>query len=279
MEHSYKNTLPATHIAATIADIAGFETPKDAEPAVNWIADIMKEKLGGCADNVLIFSADAVAAWVVRKYPENFAKVWKNAPMMVPVRTALPTITPVDYAAFFSGAAPEKNGVDKYLKPILTPELTQPLLTSDSLIAAAVRSGRRVCVITCSNGCIASMLSRSGADFRIIPGDDDEKMYLEAKSVIESGEYDFVFLYQLSFDGALHAHGPEGEISLSELDKIINRFDVLCESVKKSWQGKTLLMFHTDHGCHKTVNDEGSHGKDIPEDTDIFHFWGGLCNE
>ena len=23
----------------------------------------------------------------------------------------------------------------------------------------------------------------------------------------------------------------------------------------------------------------GKHGNDIPEDTDIFHFWGGFCSE
>lgn len=279
MEHSYQNTLSATRIAATIADIAGFDAPPEAAPAVEWIADIMKERLGGHADNVLIFSADAVAAWLVRKYPEKFAKIWNRAPMMIPVRTVMPTITPIDYAAFFSGAMPDVNGVDRYLKPILSPELTQPLLKSDSLIAAAVRSGRRVCVITCSDGCIASMLSRSGADFRIIPGDDDEAMFLEAKSVVESGEYDFVFLYQLGFDYAQHGHGPEGEAALATLDRIIGRFETLCKTAEKNWHGSTLVMFHTDHGCHKEENGSGSHGKDIPEDTDIFHFWGGICNE
>ena len=67
MEHSYQNTLSATQLAATIAKIAGFEAPQQADPAIDWLADIWIEKLGGKADNVLIFSADAVAAWLVRK--------------------------------------------------------------------------------------------------------------------------------------------------------------------------------------------------------------------
>ena len=276
MEHSYQNTLPATQLAATIAKIADFEAPAQADPAIDWLADLWIEKLGGKADNVLIFSADAVAAWLVRKYPEKFAKVWKHASMMIPVRTVMPTVTPVDYAAFFSGALPEVNGVDKIVQPILTPELTQPLLTCDSLAAAAVRAGRRVCVITCANGCIASMLSHSGAEFRIVPGDDDEAMYETAKAVVESGEYDFVFLYQLGFDYAMHAHGPESAEALATLDRIVERFEALHTAAERCWKGRTLVMFHTDHGCHLGADGHGHHGEDIPEDTDIFHFWGSI---
>ena len=279
MEHSYKNTMSTTQLAATIAKIAGFEAPQQADPAIDWLADLWIEKLGGKADNVLIFSADAVAAWLVRKYPEKFAKVWKYAPMMIPVRTVMPTVTPVDYAAFFSGALPEVNGVDRIVTPILSPELTQPLLTCDSLVAAAVRAGRKVCVVTCANGCIASMLSRSGADFCIVPGDDDAAMFDTAKAVVESGKYDFVFLYQLSYDYAQHAHGPEGTEALAALDAIIQRFEELYTAAEQCWQGNTLVMFHTDHGCHLEEDGHGHHGADIPEDTDIFHFWGGIISD
>ena len=278
MEHSYKNNISATRLAATIAKIADIEKPLQAEEPIEWISDIMEERLGGKAEKVLIFSADAIPAWLVRKYPEKFATVWKHTPMMIPVRTALPTITPIDYAAFFSGAQPEINGVDRYLKPIISEEITQPLLKSDSLIASAVRSGKKVCVITCSDGCIGAMLSKSGADFRIIPNDDDEAMFEEAGKVVESKEYDFVFLYQLGYDYAQHKAGPEGETALETLDKIIKRFSVLYKTARENWSGRTLVLFHTDHGCHKE-EEKGNHGKDNPEDTDIFHFWGGFSNE
>lgn len=278
MEHSYQNAVSTTRLAATIAKIAGFNAPAASDPALDWLADHWIKKFGGQADRVLIFSADAVPAWMIRKYTEQFALVWEHAPMMIPTRTALPTITPVDYAAFFSGAAPSENGVDRYWPPILSEELTQPLLKGDSLIAAAVRAGRKVAVITCSNGCIASMLSRSGADFHIIPGDDDEAMYQKAMEIVRNGGHDFVFLYQLSFDYSQHANGPEGEAARETLDRIIQRFDTMCREVENRWDGNTLIMFHTDHGCHLEPGGYGSHGKDIPEDTDIFQFFGGIQN-
>ncbi len=275
MEHSYQNAISTTRLAATIGAIAGFEAPATSDPAVEWLAELWIRKFGGKADRVLIFSADAVPAWMVRKYTDKFATVWEHTPLMVPMRTALPTITPFDYAAFFSGTAPGIKGEYHHLT---IEEMIRPLPNGDSMIAAAVRAGWKVAVVTCANGCIASMLSKSGADLFIIPGDDDEAMYQKAEEIVLEGQHDFVFLYQLSFDYAQHAHGPESEMALYTLDAIIHRFDKLCHEVKKHWDGNTLLMFHTDHGCHLEEADKGSHGKDIPEDTDIFHFWGGLHN-
>lgn len=278
MEHSYQNSVSTTRLAATIAAVAGFEAPAASDPAVDWLAELLRQKMGGRADRVLIFSTDAVPAWMVRKYTDKFAAVWKHAPLMFPTRTALPAVTQIDYAAFFSGAPPDKNGVDREVKPILSEELTQPLLKGDSMIAAAVRAGRKVAVITCANGCIASMLSESGADFYIIPGDDDEAMYQKAAEIVRRGEHDFVFLYQLSFDYAQHRCGPEGETALTTLDSIISRFDEMCREAAEKWNGNTLVMFHTDHGCHAVPGGRGAHGMDIPEDTDIFQFFGGICN-
>lgn len=276
MEHMYPNVLPATQLASTIAAVAGFAPPAQAQPSVSWLERILRSRLGGDARRVLIFSADAVAAWLVRKYPDTFASVWNRAPLMVPVKTVLPTVTPVDYAAFFSGAAPEVNGVDHAVPPVISAELTQPLLQSDSLIAAAVRAGRKVCVVSCTDGCIGAMLSRSGADFYLIPGDDDESMFRKAMEVVREGAYDFVFLYQLSFDYAMHKAGPESAHALQALDVIVARFEKLCAAAQESWGSGSLLLFHTDHGCHLRADGKGTHGDNIPADTDIFHFWGWL---
>ena len=35
----------------------------------------------------------------------------------------------------------------------------------------------------------------------------------------------------------------------------------------------TLVGFATDHGVHTAENGRGSHGKDIPEDIEITHFY------
>ena len=278
-ERDYQNSISLTHLAATIAEIAGFDAPTQADSTVDWFVDIIKRMFGGNkADKILIFSVDAVPLWLIRKNTDMFAPVYQQAPVSLCVRSVIPTFTPIAYAAFFSGALPEINGVDKVVQPILSPQCTQPLIKSDTLMAAAVRAGFRVAVVTCADGCIASMLSQSGADLYIIDGDDDVAMFHKAKEIVEGNSYDFVFLYQLGFDYAMHRTGPESEGALDTLRDIVNRFEILCESAKKNWKGNSLFVFNSDHGSHFS-DGKGNHGDDISEDTDILHFFGVYCNK
>lgn len=276
MEHDAQNEISLTKIAATIAEIMEVEAPQQADRSIGWLADIMKQMLDGKADKALIFSADAVPLWLVRKNTELFAAVYKNAPVSIPVRSVMPTVTPVAYAAMFSGALSQVNGVDQIVPPVLSPELTQPLIRCDTLMAALVRAGLKIAVITCANGCIASMLSRSGADFYIIDGDDDEAMFQKAMEVVQNDQYDFVFLYQLGFDYAMHKTGPESKEVVETLKTMIERFNRLCEAVRTCWKGNSLVVFNSDHGCHLEQDGRGHHGLDISEDTDIMHFWGAI---
>lgn len=278
-EHSYQNAISMTRFAATVSEIVGIQPPMQADQPVDWFTDILKKELDGTAKRILIFSVDAVPLWLIRKYTDMFGLVYKNAPITLPFRSVIPTITPIDYAAMFSGALPEVNGVDRYLQPILSAELAQPLLKADSLIAAVVRAGLKTAVVTCSNGCIASMLSQSKADFFIIDGDDDAAMFTCAQEKIESGKYDFVFLYQLGFDYAMHAEGPESIKALNVLETIIKRFDILCDSVRRNWDGNSLVVFNCDHGAHCNADaSHGNHGTDTSGDTDILHFFGTVKN-
>lgn len=135
MEHDAQNEISLTKIAATIAEIMEVEAPQQADRSIGWLADIMKQMLDGKADKALIFSADAVPLWLVRKNTELFAAVYKNAPVSIPVRSVMPTVTPVAYAAMFSGALSQVNGVDQIVPPVLSPELTQPLIRCDTLMA------------------------------------------------------------------------------------------------------------------------------------------------
>lgn len=278
MEHDYQNEISITSMAATIAEIAGIAPPEKAAEPVRWLANAVQKAIGGRADKMLIFSADAVPLWLIRKHTEWFEPVYRHAPISLPLRSVMPTVTPVNYAALFSGVPPELNGVDRIVPPILSPELTQPLIQCDTLIAAAVRAGLRTAVITCANGCIASMLSRSGADFYIIDGDDDQAMFEKALEIVQNNQHDLVFLYQLGFDYAMHRHGPESTEATAVLQTIIKRFDTLCRAVCQSWRGRRLVVFNSDHGCHLRQDGCGSHGLDISEDTDIMHFFGGVTD-
>jgi len=45
--------------------------------------------------------------------------------------------------------------------------------------------------------------------------------------------------------------------------------------IKERWKHhRTLYGFAADHGCHEIDGGCGSHGLDMPEDTELLHFYG-----
>ena len=271
---NYKNDL--TNFAAIILesfDIDKAETMSDSDK--NLVSKITDK---GKLDKALLFHADAVPAYIINKYPEIFENVRKHTNIEAEFKSVMPSITPVCFGAMFSGAYPENNGIPKYAKPILSDTLVQPSLCVKTLVDLLTENGLKVALVTCSDGCIASMLHNRGADAYIIPGDDDELMFSKAYSLLESDEYDVIMLYQLSYDYKMHANGPESEIALTVLNKITDRFSEICEKAKEVWKDKNYLtVFNSDHGCHLVYKEDkakGSHGNDIKEDMDLIWFFG-----
>ena len=275
-----KNKNDLTNFASTVLESFGInkaQTMNDSDK--NLVNKITKN---GKREKALLFHADAVPSYVIKKCPELFENVRKFADTEVEFKAVMPSITPVCFGAMFSGAYPENNGIPQYAKPILSDTLVQPALKVKTIVDLFTENGLKVALITCSNGCIASMLHQRGADAFIIPGDNDEKMFDKALSVLESGEYDVIMLYQLSYDYKMHDNGPESEIALSTLNTITERFKKLCEKAEEVWSDKKYLrVFNSDHGCHVTYRDSdgktgGDHGQDISEDMDLIWFFG--CN-
>ena len=270
------NKSDLTNFAATILNSFGIdkaETMKEADKEVlNKITETGKR------EKAFLFHTDAVPAYIVKKYPEIFTKVRENTKVEAEFNSVMPSITPVCFGAMFSGAYPENNGIPKYLKPILSKELVQPSLKVTTMVDLLTENGLKTALVTCSNGCIASMLYKRGADMFIIDGDDDEKMYNKALELLVSDNYDVIMLYQLSFDYKMHKMGPENEESLNVLKEITDRFGVISEKVKEIWKDKKYItVFNTDHGSHLNPPDDknkGGHGLDIPEDMELIWFFG-----
>lgn len=265
-----------TNFAATVLNsfcIEKADTMSEAD--INLLEKIIKT---GKREKAFLFHADAVPSYIVKKYPEIFTRVRENTNIEAEINSVMPSITPVCFGAMFSGAYPENNGIPKYLKPILSEELVQPALKVKTMVDLLTENGVKVALVTCSDGCIASMLYKRGADMFIIEGDDDEKMFNKAAELLESDKYDVIMLYQLSFDYKMHKMGPENEESLKVLSEITERFGIIAEKVKEIWKDKKYLtVFNTDHGSHLNPPDDknrGGHGMNIPEDMDLIWFFG-----
>lgn len=263
-----------TNFAPTVAMIMGLEKQEHMSAPVVELAEALMKNAGGTIEKALFFHADAVPAYVVEKNESIFAPVRKVKQIEIPFHAVMPSITPVCFAAMFSGAYPSQNGVPEYCTPILSDKLVQPAISCGTIIDILVQAGKKVAVVTCSNGCIASMLYGRGADMYIIPGDDDKLMYEKACEILQADKYDAIFLYQLSYDYTMHAYGPESKEALEVLDTITNRYETLVKTAQKVWKGyRIMTVFNSDHGAHLLSEGRGSHGVDIPEDMNMKYFW------
>lgn len=267
--------MDLTNFAPTVAMAMGLEKQEHMSAPVAELAEALMENAGGTIEKALFLHADAVPAYVVEKNEAIFAPVRKFIQFEVPFHAVMPSITPVCFAAMFSGAYPSENGVPEYCPPIISDELVQPAISCGTIIDILVQAGKKVAVVTCANGCIASMLYGRGADMYIIPGDNDVLMYEKAYEILQEDKYDAIFLYQLSYDYTMHAKGPESKEALEALTKITERFETLAKTAKEVWKGHRIMtVFNCDHGSHILPNGGGSHGDDIPEDMNMTWFFG-----
>ena len=267
-----------TNFAATILNCMGIGALKHMSCAVKDLADDIRAKAGGDIEKALIYHVDAVPAYIVEGQADMFEPVRRQTQICADFNAVMPSITPVCFGAMYSGAYPDENGVPCYLPPTLTPELIQPRISCETVIEALVGAGKKVAVFTCSNGCIASMLYGRGADMFIIDGDDDEAMYRAADQAVESGKYDVIFLYQLSFDYTMHKYGPTSDEAMRVLGTLTRRFEAIAEHANAVWSDRRrLVVFNSDHGSHEVLDDpdhKGMHGDDIPEDMKMKWFFG-----
>ena len=96
----------------------------------------------------------------------------------------------------------------------------------------------------------------------------------KAAELIISDEYDFIAIYNKNYDSVMHKNGPEGIPALAELRTNAEAFAVFSHLIAKRWGNHdTLVGFAMDHGCHAKKDGGGTHGKDVPQDRNIRHFY------
>ena len=66
---------PLKHFAATVAACMDLPLPDHYAPPIPWAAKLLRERLEGPADRVILYHADAVGHYIWQKYTHLFAPV------------------------------------------------------------------------------------------------------------------------------------------------------------------------------------------------------------
>jgi len=267
-----RNTTSLTHFAATIAEAFQIKPPQKAEPSLGWVRDKIRELSPGPIDRVVIYNPDAVAQWLIEKYPEMFKPVVEQTQIRLPMVTMLPSVTPVCFGTMYTGAAPTVHGIQQYAKPVIR---------IDTLFDALVRSGKRAAIVASPGSSMASIFLDRKIDY--FAPRSAEACLQKARELIEEDKHDFLVVYNGNYDSTMHRYGTESPESLKQLRFQVEGFDALVKCIHKNWTAhNTLITFSTDHGVHdemangKTV---GKHGTDRPEDVNIVHYLGVIPAE
>ena len=259
-----ENTMRITQTMATIAELMGFSVTEQADVANETVLQAAKEKFSGQkVQKALLYNPDAIALWLYQKYTHEFAPVIAQSQMALPVRSVMPSVTPVCFGTFYTGAQPAIHGIQTYAKPVIT---------IDTLFDTLIRAGRKPAIVAEAHCSIAEIFLNREMDYFIYP--TIAEVNAKAAELIVEDSYDLIVVYNGNYDTVMHRHGPEGLEALCELKANAQAYATFDALIRTHWKAhNSLVGFAMDHGCHAIDGGCGSHGLEMPEDLNILHFY------
>lgn len=254
-----ENQKCISSVCATVLKLLGVEVHDEIDMPNEELI-----KLFGRADKAVIYNPDAVAWWLYEKYPQYFdgAKACSN--LSVKLRSVMPSVTPVCFASMFSGLQPEKHGIQKYEKPVLT---------VDTMFDYLLKAGKKVAIVSTSGDSISKIFLERNMDYFIYP--NKLMVNIKAEKLIKKGDYDVLVIYNPDYDSTMHAKGPEHRSTLKHLQKNVKTYSRFVKIIKQTYSDeKVFFGFCPDHGCHEIDGGRGAHGLEMDEDMNVIHFYG-----
>ena len=262
------NCYPLMQFAGTVAACMDFPLHEQYAPPVDWVVTLMKEKLGGPADRLVLYHADAIGNFLFSQYPEYFAPVQRHFPISVPFVSTIESVTPVAHASMYTGMSPDGHGIKTY---------TRPVLTCDTLYDRLIAAGKKPCICATAGGTFHHIFNERPMEY--VKGINGTEVLAKTLELIEEDKYDVISIHDCDYDDAAHAYGPESKEAKNALSLMCERFDAMAEKIKEIYAPrghKTLLTFSPDHGQHATLSGKGTHGSTCMEDMNILHFFAAL---
>ena len=256
-------------LCAALAYAMGVEAPACAAKANEDLCAYVDRAFGGeKADRVVMYNPDAIAQWIWEKYPNLLREVAAKTELQLPLRSVMPSVTPVCFGTMYTGAQPEVHGIQSYTKPVIT---------IDSIFDALLRAGKKPVLLAYGNCSLSKIFLERNMDYYIFSS--IAQVNAKASELIKEDKHDFYVIHNGNYDSLMHKHGPESVDTLGELRINSHVFAMFDELIEAHWKNhRTLLGFAMDHGCHE-IDDGGSHGLDMPEDLNITHFYKAKIGE
>lgn len=260
------NLYPMKTFASTIAACMDFPLPESYYPGVSWVSDILKQRMGGAADRVVLYHADAVGLYIWQKYTSLFAPVYQHTSLALPLLSTVESVTPVSHASMYTGLDPEQHGIMTYVRP---------QLTCRTLYDEWIDAGKKVAIVAQADSTFLHIFK--GRDMEYYEAPNALGVQEKALELIATDAYDVISIHTFDYDSAAHAFGPESKQALNAVSIEAEGFDRIAKAlaVHKD-KHRTLLTYSPDHGQHPTAGGNGTHGSRQIEDMNVVHFFGTI---
>lgn len=264
-EEKYQVEHSTGDLAPTVCALFGAPEPADnGGVPLSPVIDRAKELFGavGKLEKLLVYCPDAVGDIHYQKHPELLGRVEKLADLKMLSSAIFPSVTPGCFCTIFSGSSPEVHGFKKW---------EQKLVTVETIFDILPNAGKSVAIVA-KDSSMARIFRNRKIDYYTVRSDDIARRITER--LIEEDEYDVIVSYTWQFDHFGHYNGPDSPESLAALQFVVETFESLVGLTEKHWKKyDRAVIFAPDHGNHQVDEKTGSHGKDIPEDMLVNHFY------
>ena len=250
-------------VTPTVSKLMGFKPPEGA--SAKPIEEIIKAAKGKTIKKALLFAPDAIGEWLFQAHKPEFKDVIAEAPIQVPVRSMVPSYTPVCYGSMFTGMKPSEHGIIKYMKPVLTVE---------TLFDAAYNAGLKVALVAVKDCSIDLIFRDRKIDY--YTEKYDPEVNSQVLELLEKEDYDLIVAYNQEYDDLMHDSTPTDPAAIEAFRRHLIAFKMLADAFNKRYEGvDRVIAFLPDHGTHvDPESGKGSHGTESAEDMEVRHFWG-----
>lgn len=257
------NSVPITAITKSLCMAMNVMPPEFARDSVRALDEFVRESTGGKGVNrVVIFNPDAIGEWIARKYSRLIPEMIE-AGLVVPMLSVFPPKTPVCFGSMYTGAMPSEHGITHYEKK---------QITIDSYFDALVRAEKRVAIVSVKAQSM-DILYR-GRDIEYFSVKNDAEAVDKGIELIGQDIYDVIIIYNQEYDDMLHRTHSKSLFARRALKHYNESYGRIKSAVKECYVGRnTLVGALTDHGSHRSNYILGTHGKNIPKDMNILHFY------
>ena len=259
------NLFPMKTFAATVADCMDLPLPETYAKGIDWVSALMKQRMGGTADRVVLYHADAVGMHIWQKYTDLFAPVYAHTSLAVPMLSTVESVTPVSHASMYTGLDPEQHGIMTYVRP---------KLECSTLFDVLLAAGKKVAIVAQLDSTFLHIFEGRNLDY--FEAKNAIEVQEKALELIATDEYDVISIHTFDYNNAAHAYGPESKEGINAICIEADGFDRIAKALAANPGHRTLLTYSPDHGQHPVAGNRGAHGSKMIEDMNVVHFFGTI---